>query len=419
MRTTHYPCVKGLIGDWTYYVTVMGFSDVVTYINFAGEVCPNKDLDFMIQRELSTRSTQIAQYLSTQEQRFFGSLIVAAYDGSPKFLPISFSDNKILPAVEDKIGLLQFDGTEQYYVVDGQHRLAALRDVLKQNKERYTKDEISVIIICHKKDAEGMARARRLFTTVNRYVKKTSKATNIAMDEDDGYALITRRLLRENTFFQNRIKILRKTNKGLQVLATGDAMGPSDISYLMALGTFYECNKNLIPDNLRHYFLSSQQTPELEMLENAFIEVDRRWSYLIEHINAWNCLHEMNNNLQDLRTRSGGHVLARPIGIASFTRAVGKVFDANLSLDVISEKAEQFKNIADEPWVGLIWNSSSNTMIAGKESENISTDIWKYMLGLEIDISELNTRWRSKVDPQNMHPERNLAELSLRGSIEQ
>ena len=70
MRTTNYPCVKGQMGDWTYYTTVMKVSDVVQYVDFAENVCPNKQLDMMIQREVTARSKQIADYLQTNDQRF-------------------------------------------------------------------------------------------------------------------------------------------------------------------------------------------------------------------------------------------------------------------------------------------------------------------------------------------------------------
>src|SRR5438067_4975962 len=133
MQTTNFPCVQAGMGDWTYYVTVMSVADIVRHIKYAEEVCPNSDLDMMIQREVSNRSKQIAEYLRTQPQRFFGSLIVAAYDGQPKFLPIGFPEAPLLSQLEGKIGILQFDGSEQYYAVDGQHRLAALKDVMSQD----------------------------------------------------------------------------------------------------------------------------------------------------------------------------------------------------------------------------------------------------------------------------------------------
>src|ERR1051326_834750 len=116
----------------------------------------------MIQREVTTRSKEIAEYLRTNDQRFFGSLIVAAYDGQPRFLPIAFGDAPLLNQMEGRVGVLQFDGTEQYYALDGQHRLAALKLEVASNPERYKDDQVSMIVICHSKDQVGVARARRL-----------------------------------------------------------------------------------------------------------------------------------------------------------------------------------------------------------------------------------------------------------------
>src|ERR1035437_10604308 len=114
MKTTYFPCVRGTMGDWTYYTTVMSVSDLVRYVRFAEEVCPNQDLDTMIQREVSNRAKVIADYLRTNDQRFFGSLIVAAYDGKPRFRSIRLTDSPLLDQIEDRVGFLQFDGSEQY-----------------------------------------------------------------------------------------------------------------------------------------------------------------------------------------------------------------------------------------------------------------------------------------------------------------
>ena len=233
------------MGDWTYYVTVMGVAELVRYVHFAEEVCPNKDLDNMIQREVSNRSKDIAEYLRTNDQRFFGSLIVAAYDGQPRFLPIAFADAPLMSQFQGSVGVLQFDGTEQYYALDGQHRLAALKIELDNNAARYQSDQVSMIVICHTKDEVGMTRARRLFTTVNRYAKKTSPATHTAMSEDDGVAITTRRLIREHTLFKERIKVMVLGKNGRAKIASGNAMSPSDHKYLMAIESF---RKWLLPE---------------------------------------------------------------------------------------------------------------------------------------------------------------------------
>jgi DNA sulfur modification protein DndB len=401
------------MGDWIYYVTVMKIGDVVQYVKFAEEVCPNRDLDLMIQREVSSRSKQIAEYLTTQPQRFFGSLIVAAYDGQPHFLPVSFSDSPVLSQLEGKIGILQFDGSEQYYAVDGQHRLAAMKDVFARNPARYKADEISVIVICHAKDAEGMARARRLFTTVNRYAKKTSPVTNIVMDEDDGLAVLSRRLIRENEFFTRRVKVLRdsKRGNGVPKLATSEAMSPSDRDYLMAIGTLYKCNANLVPESLTAAFEKSQQLPDYDSLEKGFSTVSKRWEDLISAIDVWKHLREADATLERHRTQGGGHVLTRPVGIVSFTQAAGEALDSHIPVPVIRRSVASFSDISKAPWAGLLWNNTSRRMLVSKERVNVAASVWRLLMGLTGEYSNVNAEWRALVDPRDEDPHLKLPRL--------
>ena len=405
MKSTNFPCVKGAMGDWTYYTTVMGFADVVKYVKFAEEVCPNTDLDLMIQRTVGARSKQIAQYLRSNAQRFFGSLIVAAYDGKPRFLPISFGDAPLLTQLEGKVGILQFDGSEQYYAVDGQHRLAAMNEVIAEDPVRYGGDEVSVIVICHSKNSEGIARARRLFTTVNRYAKKTSPVTDIVMDEDDGIAVITRRLIREHPVFKRCIKVLSKARNGQALLATGEAMQAVDKGYLMAIGTFYKCNVALLPGPLKAAFSQPQQSPFYEALELGFEQISQRWNSLIDVIEPWRGFLNPQDTVEKYRTSQGGHVLVRPVGIASFCRAIPELLDCNAPLNNISNAVQLYANLSQAPWSGVLWNSTSNRMIAGKEAENLARRLWRYLLGLGEDKTKLEIEWRSRIDPQNQKPD--------------
>jgi DNA sulfur modification protein DndB len=404
------------MGDWTYYATVMEVADAVHYVQYAEEVCPNKDLDLMIQREVSARAQQISEYLRTQDQRFFGSLIVAAYDGEPKFLPISFADSPLLSQLEGRIGILQFDGSEQYYAVDGQHRLAALKTVVAQDAARYKRDQVSVIVICHPKDAEGMARARRLFTTVNRYAKKTSPVTNIVMDEDDGLAVISRRLIRERPFFGSRIKVLTQRSNGKPRLAIGEAMQPSDRQYLMAIGTFYKCNRNLLPKELSQSFQKSQQLPEYDALESGFVSISKRWNELIESIGVLRRLKEKRVTLEGERTARGGHVLARPVGIVSFTKATGEAFDARIPITAIKRCADKFSDLGGSPWAGLLWNTTSQRMMATQERVNIGWKVWRLLLGLPSDYVAVNAEWRATVDPRDENQRLKLPRPARRGA---
>lgn len=401
MKTTHFPSVEGTIGDWTYYVTVMKFADAVTYVKFAEQVCPSTDLDKMIQRRLSDRSKDIAQYLQANQQRFFGSLIVAAYDGKPKFLPISLSDSVLLSEMEGKIGVLRFDGSEQYYALDGQHRLAAMKLEVEREPARYANDQISMIVICHSKDDPGMARARRLFSTVNRYAKKTSSSINDVMDEDNGVAIVTRRLIRTHPLFSQRIKILTKGKGGKQELAEGNAMLTGDSAYLMGIGSFRKCNEMLLPERFKVEFAVQQQMPEYENLETAFAEISARWDSLINLVAPWTALLATEADVTPYRTAIGGHVLVRPIGITSFIRACATV-PPDYPLEKVRLAVETYSDLAAAPWKGVFWNAAHNKMATNtRQAEALASRLWRYFFGLEEQKESLESDWRAIVDPQN------------------
>jgi DNA sulfur modification protein DndB len=73
------PALRGVMGDWVYYSCLMDVGNLAKRVRYAEEVHKNDSLSKMIQRRLnSDRSTQIAEYLRSQPERFFNSLVVAA-----------------------------------------------------------------------------------------------------------------------------------------------------------------------------------------------------------------------------------------------------------------------------------------------------------------------------------------------------
>ena len=157
-----------------------------------------------------------------------------------------------------RFGILQFDGTEKYYALDGQHRLSAIKTLLDRNDplsdgtpEDFEDDELSVIVVVqNEEDSDGnfMKKYRRLFSYLNRYAKKTNQSTNIIMDEDDTFAIITRRLITDHSFFQSdafrqKESTRIKTEKGKN-LKTGD-------SYFTSIETLYNMNIALLSSDTR------------------------------------------------------------------------------------------------------------------------------------------------------------------------
>ena len=79
------PAMRGVIGDWVYYVTLLPFSEVTSRIKKTEEIHSSALLREMIQRALTPRSKNIARYLKSQQQRLFNAIVVGVYEGEPEW----------------------------------------------------------------------------------------------------------------------------------------------------------------------------------------------------------------------------------------------------------------------------------------------------------------------------------------------
>lgn len=379
MKITNYLALKANMGDWEYYVTTMKASDLVEYVKFAEEVVPNPELDEILQRNLAKRSEGIAEFLTSNKERFFGSLILAVYGGSPKFSRVEIDSIGLLGISNSMVGILQFDGKEDYYVLDGQHRLAAIKSVLKKGSQSLENDQISVVLISHTRELDGIQRARRLFTNLNRYTVKTSKADNIVIDEDDGYAILTRRLVREHDFFKEVIKISKADSAGKKTLVTGEALQKKDHDYLATLPTLYECNKNLLAGVTSLSAQAPQSRPDEETLSSCYQVLCDRWDELLGGIHAFSVDTEKRKFIRD--SAEGGKVVHRPIGLKSITSAAGSIFSGQGSANTLIDNANRFSELSEYPWKGLLWNPTSHKMEAGKSRIEVASKVYLALTG--------------------------------------
>ena len=239
-----YPALRSKMGEWNYYVVKMSARELADNVQLASAVYEENFLDESIQLTLDEEiqrtlidnrvTKEIAVYLKRQPYRFFSSIVVAALEGNPMFYPVEITEDPQFVIFRDDqrlneaFGLLKFDGTQKYYALDGQHRLSAIKTLLgpplsEGTPEDFENDEFSVIVVIPSQSDSNdtfIQKYRRLFTNLNRYAKKTDNATNITLDEDDTFAILTRKLITNNAFFKSpalrqkkstRIKIKSKT----------------------------------------------------------------------------------------------------------------------------------------------------------------------------------------------------------------
>lgn len=370
MEPTKIPAIKGRIGNTVYYCATMSFGQISRMVKKVDdELHTANSLKEQIQRSLSNNYIRIKEYILNREDRFFDSLVLAVYDGDPLWTEIRFEvENNQYP----NIGLLEFSGREKIFPVDGQHRVEGIRAALLENRE-LENETIGVMLIGHQNTTEGMKKSRRIFSTLNRYVKPVRLGDIIALDEDDTVAIVTRDLLETYPLFMGE-RIKASNNKSIP---------QSDKKAFTSLMTLYECHLVLYwvfkCQKERHRYVKSQIKDQLKYRpsDDIIAEFNR---YLV---GFWDCMNStfeeieayINNNSDnpaaELRsTENGGNLFFRPIGLLPFVEAVARILLAtNKSFDeIISGYVNLNRNVHSDMWDMILWNPITRKMIMRNQS---------------------------------------------------
>ena len=372
------PALRAHMGDWIYYVTFLRMDQIANQIRLARDIHPSNVLRDMIQREITKRAGQISDYLLKQPQRFFNSLIVGVYGGSPDWYELEVGTNPLFDAeippreLEGVLGILRLDGTQILFAVDGQHRVEGIKQALKKNDE-LKQEEVSVIFVAHRNDSSGMERTRRLFTTLNRYAKPVSKSEIVALDEDDIIAITTRELVEKYPLFQEKIS-LSKTK----------AIAVKDNRNFTTIITLYDVLEILFRRK-RGWSEFKRHRPEDDTIAEFNGNSAHFWDRMVVHFPP---LKEIIASQPDeniagrYRHRAGGHLLFRPVGLLIIANVVRQAKDAGLDeTEAIKRISEVSMELTDEPWVGLLWDKTNQRMISGTILQKVAKQILFYTIG--------------------------------------
>lgn len=301
-----FPGVKAQMGRWNYYVVKMTMEDLAATVKFAADGFEGSALGEQLQRTLNEGRArkQIVRYLEKQPDRFFNSIVIAAIGGDPRWMAISMADDprfELLaadPVLNDSFGVLAFSGQERYYALDGQHRLKAIKALVDtaddehiNAPEGFSQEEISVVLVVPgdaETEEDFRQRFRRLFGNLNRYAKPMDDATSIIMDEDDAFAITTRRLFVDHPFFKT-VGPDRESN--VVFTDAGKSMKPN-MSHLFMLEILYDFNISLLSSAARRNegFGNEGETkvddfkrfrPEDDVLDAFYSELSNIWDAIL------------------------------------------------------------------------------------------------------------------------------------------
>ena len=380
------PALRGIMGDWVFYSCLMDVDKLAERVSFAEKVHKSKKLSDMIQRQLKRdRASQISEYLKTQPERLFNSLVIATYGGQPNWHALSdvksASKSRVLKNLReetvDSVGFLTLRGDEDLFALDGQHRLAGIKKAIKEGLDQDPYDEIPVIFVAHKNTNQGLERTRRLFTTLNKTARPVSKGDIIALDEDDVMALSVRWLIDEEAvlFGGNRIAFVASNNMPVTNLTSLTTIG----NLYDVLSIFFTSSKTELKKRKSELQRNRPNDSELELYYAFSKKIFLKMRKQFEELEAFFSAVDTGPVVKKYRGDHGGSALFRPIGLELFSRIISRL-SAEMSLSEAVKLAAKLPTALDsEPFEGLMWDSGSRTI---SNSHKVTLrEILLYMLG--------------------------------------
>lgn len=381
MRKINLPSLRGVIGNWSYFSTIMKIKDIVEdnrIITVAeSEELYSENINHILQREINLkRIEKIKDYLLNNNDHFFSSIIVAIHNGNPVWSDFDIEhhfrienevvDDEELNFIENKVGILTLSGDEEIFALDGQHRLIGLRAAYAENND-IGNEEVSLIYVVHNNNLKE--KTRRLFTVLNKYAEKPKEAELIILDEDDAAAIITRRLVETHS-------ILKLTN------AVSDSnsanIGANDLVSFTTLVTINRINKEI----LKPYNIDYTKRPSDEVLEGYSRDIFNFWNYFFSNFSQiQRCINEEfvyfeNGEKYNRNNETGGSLFLRPVGQVLFVK-IYMMFLASGELEILSRKLSLIDfNLNGPNCKYIFWN---NRILA--KNDALKRNIFLYILG--------------------------------------
>ncbi|MEH7609499.1 DGQHR domain-containing protein [Priestia megaterium] len=328
--STTMACLKGKMGNTTYYQGKMPVRELVSSVRAASELdkWASMGVAERIQRipDIKRIKNEIAPYYAGTRDRFFSSLVVLIYEAEVDYESLDSIVSGLPNAYKNPakdIGFLTISGGS-LVALDGQHRLKALEQVFKHEVSgeyvnEVPNDEVSVIFIDH----EDVTKTRRIFNKLNRYAKSTGRGDNIITSEDDICAIIARQLMDEGA----PLGVIFKDEQGKNDVIVNwksNTLPPrstkfTTISVLYDVAEMILKSKNKITDEK----LDKQFRPNDEVIEENYELVESYWTHTLNGIDVYKEALQKPGEIPGMRKPESSHsLLFKPAAQLSLMEAL-------------------------------------------------------------------------------------------------
>jgi DNA sulfur modification protein DndB len=386
------------MGSTDYYQASVRAQDLAGVAITAGELREWHQWSLVerFQRELaySRIRNEIVPYLVKSRDRFFGSLIVLIYQPET-FAFDSVSEMGLHPgrAYADaaaRMGFLTIGGGK-LVVLDGQHRLAALREVVQGGpnsegpyRDAIADDHLSVVFIRH----ESLEKTRRVFNKVNRYARPTSPTDNIITSEDDGYAIVSRWLIEPEAplDLKSPLPPLCHSYRDESLVEwRSTQLKPDDIR-LTTLQTVYQTVEAILDAHGITHFDERHRVnrPSEAELRKAYIHAAAWWDSVILGIPGFSQAVRHPYLIPDPRRRGEKwSLLFRPVGQVALFRGLAEAHGLGVQLDQAIERARRINWRSDAPmWFDTIIRQNGR-MVVKQRNVRLAARLIAYLIAAD------------------------------------
>jgi len=191
-KTYKFPAVRGIQANKEYY-TVMCPLKLIPEI-FQEINLPINSPKLRAQRVLNKgRIPSIKKYILENPDSYVFSSITISVDGNIKFIPLNENDYQI--------GYLIIPKDSKFAINDGQHRVEAIKQALKENP-LLAYETISMVVFVDL----GLERSQQIFTDLNRFSVKPTPSISILYDYRDEMAELSRYLAENVYYFKDLVE---------------------------------------------------------------------------------------------------------------------------------------------------------------------------------------------------------------------
>ena len=415
------PAIISKMGNREYILCAFPVGEFCKRVDLAVNIYgrPEDPSDYLQRDEKASRVKDIVEYLKT-DHRFFNAMVVAMCSNNTNWQKFKRHDASSSNRNDNhNFGLLSLSGEEDFYVLDGQHRMRGIKAYLESNdisdekKKNLHQDFVSAVIVHHDHiRPSGMKHSRRLFTVLNKHAERVSKRDIIYMDEDSAMALVARELIEGkdsyNKTFQRNVRISESSNN--QFHPTEEA------KCFTTVGALYDCLEilfiNILSDTIKNAVGKKQGKKSLEnlnppddLVKKLASEVFTFFALLIDNVKDLKKYYteqdeeKLKKIVGNLRTTSNkkaqkDHLLFRPMGLKAFINIVCDYHEQkNNSMEEcikMCSKLPMYMDDGDGPMVDLVWDSTERKIIKESATKRFKLleNIYRDMLGLKLKLQK-------------------------------